>query len=41
MMYSEEDQVFKMNAHHVPLRQEVEEITLVWEGVGRGGARRE
>ena len=26
MMHSEADEAFKMNAHHVPLRQSVEEI---------------
>ena len=28
MMHSEADEIFKMNAHHVPLRQCVEEIRL-------------
>ena len=27
-MHSETDKDFKMNSHHVPLRQSVEEITL-------------
>jgi hypothetical protein len=27
-MHSEADEVFKMNAHHVPLRQSVEGIRL-------------
>jgi hypothetical protein len=43
---SEADKAFQMNilmneaAHHVPLRESVEEIKTK-EGVGRGGARRE
>jgi hypothetical protein len=28
MMHSEADEAFKINAHHVPLRQSVEDIRL-------------